>query len=76
MVGKSVKLKITVLRRFAPDEVFDKAPIGVGELGKCSVFEDDQEFIVGEGGSMPEGFCVWKKACGLVWAAMRIKMES
>ena len=59
MVGKSVNLKITVLRRFAPEEVFDEKPIGYGELGKCTVFEDGQEFIVGDDGKMPEGFCVW-----------------
>ncbi len=49
LVGKSVNLKVTVLRRFAPSDVFDEMPIGVGELGKCSVFTDGQEFIVGEG---------------------------
>jgi len=59
LVGKSKKLKVTVLRRFAPGEVFDEAPIGVGEMGKCSVFRDGEEFVVGAGGVMPEGFCVW-----------------
>ena len=51
-------LKITVLRRFHPDEVFgDDYPIEKQEwMGACHVLEDGQEFIVKEG-EMPEGFC-------------------
>jgi uncharacterized repeat protein (TIGR04076 family) len=59
MVGKAVNLKITVLRRFAPEEVFDKKPIGYEKLEACDVYTDGQEFIVGDDGLMPEGFCVW-----------------
>ena len=51
-------LKITVLRRFHPDEVFgDDYPIEKQEwMGVCHMLEDGQEFIVREG-DMPEGFC-------------------
>ena len=51
-------LKITVLRRFHPDEVFgDDYPIEKQEwMGVCHILEDGQEFIVREG-DMPEGFC-------------------
>lgn len=59
MVGTATNVKITVLRRFAPKEVFDKPPIGhSSDLGKCTIFEDGQEFIISDG-KMPEGFCVW-----------------
>ena len=57
------KVKITVLRRFKPSEVFKKPPVihipnpRTGTLEACEVFRDGQEFIVGEEGKMPEGFC-------------------
>ena len=59
MVRKASKLKITVLRRFKPEEVFKEKPIGYGELGPCEVYKDGQEFIVEADGEMPEGFCGW-----------------
>jgi uncharacterized repeat protein (TIGR04076 family) len=51
-------LKITVLRRFHPDEVFgDKYPIKkLDWMGNCNILEDGQEFLVHEVGK-PEGFC-------------------
>lgn len=59
MVEKASKLKITVLRRFAPDEVFKDPPVDIGGLEVCDVYEDGQEFIVEGNGAMPEGFCGW-----------------
>ena len=51
-------LKITVLRRFHPDEVFgDDYPIEKQEwMGPCYMLDEGDEFIVKEG-EMPEGFC-------------------
>ena len=52
------KVKITVLKRFDPSEVFEKSPVTpVAQLGACELFRDGQEFIVGEDLKMPEGFC-------------------
>ena len=50
------KVKIAVLRRFKPSEVFKKPPV-THTFEACEVFRDGQEFIVGEDGKMPEGFC-------------------
>jgi len=51
-------VKITVLRRFSPSEVFDKSPVTpTNPLEACELFRDGQEFIVGEDGEMPTGFC-------------------
>jgi len=51
------KIRITVLKRFHPSEVFGKSPVTpVEPLGTCGLFEDNQEFIV-ENQRMPEGFC-------------------
>lgn len=51
------KVKITVLKRFHPSEVFERTPVTpVHEhFEACGVFRDGQEFIVEDG--MPEGFC-------------------
>jgi uncharacterized repeat protein (TIGR04076 family) len=52
------KIKITVLKRFVPSEVFKRSPVTpVGTLGACELFRDGQEFVVGTDGGMPEGFC-------------------
>lgn len=52
------KVKITILKRFSPAEVFKKSPVTpVSNLGACAQFRDGQEFIVGEELKMPEGFC-------------------
>lgn len=59
MVEKASRLKITVLRRMAPEEVFKEKPIGYGELDRCGVYKDGQEFTVELDGAMPKGFCGW-----------------
>jgi uncharacterized repeat protein (TIGR04076 family) len=52
------KVKITVLKRCRPSEVFSKVPVTpVSPLSTCELFKDSQEFIVGEELRMPEGFC-------------------
>ena len=52
------KVKMTVLKRFRPSEVFEKNPATpVRPLGACELFRGGQEFLVGEDGKMPEGFC-------------------
>lgn len=54
---KRHKLKITVLKRFSPTEVFAKSPVThVPRMGACELYKDGQEFIV-EDGKMPKGFC-------------------
>lgn len=53
------KIKITVIKRFSPEEVFGhsyKTPKGT-IVEKCS-FQEGQEWI-SEDGVMPEGFCGW-----------------
>ena len=58
MVERS-KLKITVLKKTDTKQIFgDKPPMGQA-IDACSLFEVGQEFIVGEDGGMPEGFCHW-----------------
>jgi len=52
------EVKITVLRRFNPPEVFKKSPVThSGKFEACGTYKDGQEFIVGLDGKMPEGFC-------------------
>lgn len=54
---KIYKIKITVVKRFSPSEVFKTSPVTpLGTFGACEVFEEGQEFIV-ENMNMPEGFC-------------------
>lgn len=51
------KLKIKVLKRQDPDELFDELPVARRDwMVPCPVYEDGQEFIV-ENMEMPEGFC-------------------
>ena len=51
------KVRITVLRRFKPSEVFKKSPVTpVSPMGECDVFKDGQEFIL-DSMKMPDGFC-------------------
>ena len=51
------KVKITILRRFHPSEVFERSPVThVDPIDVCGMFRDGQEFIV-EDLRMPEGFC-------------------
>lgn len=52
------RVKISVLKRFSPSEVFEKSPVTpVNPLEACGLFKGGQEFVVGEDGRMPEGFC-------------------
>jgi len=51
------KLRITVLKRLDPKEIFDEYPVAERDwFVPCEVYEDGQEFLV-EGLQMPEGFC-------------------
>ncbi len=53
------KVKITVLKRLNTKEIFgDSPPLGQA-IEACDLFKVGQEFIVGEDGRMPEGFCHW-----------------
>lgn len=53
------KVKITVLKALNSQEVFgDKPPMGEAREA-CTLFKVGQEFVVGEDGRMPEGFCTW-----------------
>ncbi len=58
-MSEQPSLKITVLKRFAPEEVFTKKPIGYDTLTRCDRFTDGQEFKVNQSLRMPEGFCSW-----------------
>ena len=50
-------VKITVLKRLNPTELFNKPPATfVPPRGQCEVFKDGQEFLV-ESLHMPDGFC-------------------
>jgi len=52
------KLKITVLKRQDPSEIFEALPVARKDwMVPCKVYEDGQEFIVEENLRMPEGFC-------------------
>lgn len=58
MVEKS-KLKIKVLKKMSTEEVFGaNPPLGL-TAEVCGQFQVGQEFVVGEDGGMPEGFCHW-----------------
>jgi len=51
------KLKITVLKRQDPKEIFDEYPVAERDwFVPCEVYEDGQEFILDEL-KMPDGFC-------------------
>ena len=53
----SSKLKITVLKRQDPKDIFDEYPVAERDwFVPCEVYEDGQEFIL-DGLKMPEGFC-------------------
>ncbi len=59
------EVKITVLKRFHPKDVFEKSPATpVEPLGACKGFTDGQEFT-SKGGGMPEGF-----PCTTAWVAL------
>ncbi|MFQ6074830.1 MAG: TIGR04076 family protein [Candidatus Bathyarchaeia archaeon] len=59
MVERS-KVRITVLKTLEPGEVFgEELPIATDIREACGLFTPGQEFVVGEDGRMPEGFCTW-----------------
>ena len=56
-MAKMHNVKITVLKRFLPSEVFPKSPVTpVEPMGSCELFKEGQEFMV-ERLQMPEDFC-------------------
>jgi uncharacterized repeat protein (TIGR04076 family) len=61
------KVKITVLKRFLPSEVFEKSPVTSHTREACSLFKDGQDFIV-ENLEMPEDFCTsaWVSMYGII----------
>lgn len=68
MAGRS-RVRITVLRRFDQSEVFKKSPVQMAApLEACELYRDGQEFVVGEDGNMPTGFCTsaWNTIFGNV----------
>jgi uncharacterized repeat protein (TIGR04076 family) len=51
------KLKIKVLKRLAPEEIFDEMPVAKKDwMVPCGLYEDGQEYIIDKL-AMPEGFC-------------------
>lgn len=57
------KVRITVLKRMDPKDIFRTPPVTPAEpLGVCDLFEDGQVFISEPYGRMPEGF-----PCGSAW---------
>lgn len=56
---ESSRVKITVVKKTDSKQIFgDNPPLGK-VIEACSVFKEGQEFILGEDGNMPEGFCHW-----------------
>jgi uncharacterized repeat protein (TIGR04076 family) len=54
------KVKITVLKKFKPTEVFGDDLLAETNIKEaCAVFNVGQEFIIGEDAKVPEGFCLW-----------------
>ena len=53
------KVKITVLKKLNTKQIFADSPPMGQSVEACDLFEVGQEFIVGEDGRMPEGFCHW-----------------
>ncbi len=52
------KVKITVLKRQDPKEIFDEYPVAERDwFVPCGLFEDGQQFILEESLAMPEKFC-------------------
>ena len=52
------KVKITVLKRQDPKEIFDEYPVAEQDwFVPCGLFSDGQEFILEENLVMPEKFC-------------------
>ncbi len=59
------EVKVTVLKRFHPSDVFEKSPVTpVEPLGACEAFTDGQTFT-SKGGVMPKEF-----PCTTAWVAL------
>ncbi|MFX0209332.1 MAG: TIGR04076 family protein, partial [Candidatus Hodarchaeota archaeon] len=59
---KLPKIKITIIKKFKPEEVFGHEIIrsSSGEtIPPCQFFEEGDEFIAEHSFKMPEGFCGW-----------------
>ena len=56
------EIKVTVLKRVAPEYVFNgnvpEAPNGQ-KYTKCMNFKEGQEFIIKKDNTRPDGFCLW-----------------
>lgn len=66
---KLYDVKITVLRRMKPSEIFDEMPVTtVNPPEACPMLREGQEFIV-EDLKMPEGFCT--TAWHTIWCNIR-----
>lgn len=51
------QLKITVLKRQSPDEIFEELPVARKDwMVPCGLYEDGQEITIDKL-AMPEGFC-------------------
>ena len=62
------KAKITVLKRMANRDLIEQYmgdEYKARDIAPCSGFEDGQEFLVENPGTIPEGFCGW------AWAIRR-----
>ena len=57
------KVKITVIKRFGPEDVFGPGhnlkTLSGRPITKCSMFEEGTDFIVDDIEHMPKGFCGW-----------------
>ena len=60
-MAKRYPLKITVIKRLSSKEVYGHDLPGVSEemTPYCHRLEVGQEFVVGEEGTIPAGFCTW-----------------
>ena len=58
MVKKS-RVKMTILKKLSSRDIFGDNPPTGQVTEACRQFDVGQEFIVGEDGGMPEGFCHW-----------------
>ncbi|MDF1537576.1 MAG: TIGR04076 family protein [Candidatus Thorarchaeota archaeon] len=59
---KLSKMKIAVVRKFSPEEVFGHELLQSSDgtpIPTCSFFEKGQEFITENSFTRPEGFCGW-----------------
>jgi uncharacterized repeat protein (TIGR04076 family) len=63
------RIKITVLKRFEPSDVFKESPVTpVGTFEACELYEDEQEFVIEKDLRIPDGFCqaAWHTIYGTV----------